>query len=44
VWKILRSTTPLNEQDLNNLAGEGWELKMCVRHEGAFYWYLFKGN
>lgn len=44
MWKILESTMPVSEKDLSGLAADGWDLRMCVPHDGKLYWYLFKPN
>jgi hypothetical protein len=38
--KVLSATTPINEEQLDTLSNEGWELITIIEWQGAFYFYF----
>ena len=39
-YKILQADTLINEQQLNDLASQGWRLVTIVSKDGQFYFYF----
>ena len=42
MWKVLESNTPISEQQLADLATQGWELKLCVPYQNSLFWYFIQ--
>ncbi len=43
-YKILQADSLINEQQLNELAQEGWRLVTIVKNENLFYFYFEKSK
>lgn len=43
-YKILQADSLINEQQLNELAQEGWRLVTIVKNENLFYFYFEKNK
>jgi hypothetical protein len=39
-YHILQADSPINDEQLNDLAAEGWELVTIIQWRGAFYFYF----
>ena len=43
-YKLLQADSLINEQQLNELAQEGWRLVTIVKDENLFYFYFEKNK
>ena len=43
-YKILKANSLINEDQLNNLAKEGWRLVTIIKENDEFYFYFEKNQ